>query len=114
MLTRSCTADHCTFKGLGCCVQKHSLRLSVDSVQLLRFRSGSRKANPNLHRLGTTLFSVASCEPNLGWLVVTSSRGISCLEAYRYIFSQLRMRRGLNFKKILMVFGDGRVGVLKE
>jgi hypothetical protein len=44
------------------------------------------------------------------WLVVISARGISCLEAYRYIYSQLRMATG--FKKILMVFGDGRVGVL--
>jgi hypothetical protein len=32
------------------------------------------------------------------------------LEAYRYIYSQLRMATG--FKKILMVFGDGRVGML--
>jgi len=41
---------------------------------------------------------------------VTSARGTSCLEAYRYIYSQLRM--ATNFKKILMVFGDGRVGTL--
>ena len=46
------------------------------------------------------------------WLVVISAEGISCLEAYRYIYSQLRM--ATDFKKILMVFGDGRVGVLKE
>ncbi len=46
------------------------------------------------------------------WLVVISSHGISCLEAYRYIYSQLRMATG--FKKILMVFGDGGVGVLTE
>jgi hypothetical protein len=44
------------------------------------------------------------------WLVVTSARGSSCLEAYRYIYSQLRM--ATDFKKILMVFGDGRVGML--
>jgi hypothetical protein len=44
------------------------------------------------------------------WLVVISAEGISCLEAYRYIYSQLRM--ATNFKKILMVFGDGRVEVL--
>jgi hypothetical protein len=44
------------------------------------------------------------------WLAVTSARGTSCLEAYRYIYSQLRM--ATNFKKILMVFGDGRVGTL--
>ena len=44
------------------------------------------------------------------WLMVISARGISCLEAYRYIYSQLRM--ATDFKKILMVFGDGRVGML--
>jgi hypothetical protein len=44
------------------------------------------------------------------WLVVISARGMSCLEAYRYIYSQLRMASG--FEKALMVFGDGRVGML--
>jgi len=44
------------------------------------------------------------------WLVVISAGGISRLEAYRYIYSQLRM--ATDFKKILMVFGDGRVGML--
>jgi hypothetical protein len=39
------------------------------------------------------------------WLVVISAGGISCLETYRCIYSQLRMATG--FKKILMVFGDG-------
>jgi hypothetical protein len=53
--------------------------------------------------------------PRLGddrWLVVISAERISCLEAYRYIYSQLGMATG--FKKILMVFGDGDVGVLWE
>lgn len=44
------------------------------------------------------------------WLVVISAKGISCLEAYRYIYSQLRM--ATKFKKIFMVFGDGGVGML--
>jgi hypothetical protein len=44
------------------------------------------------------------------WLVVISAGGISCLEAYRYIYSQLRMTT--DFKKILIVFGDGSVGTL--
>jgi hypothetical protein len=44
------------------------------------------------------------------WLVVISAGGISCLEVYRYIYAQLRM--ATDFRKILMVFGDGRVGVL--
>jgi len=44
------------------------------------------------------------------WLVAIGAGGISCLEAYRYIYSQLRM--ATDFKKILMVFGDGRIGML--
>ena len=46
------------------------------------------------------------------WLVVISAGGISCLEAFRFIFSKLRIAAG--FKKILMVFGNGRVEVLTE
>jgi len=46
------------------------------------------------------------------WLVVISAARISCLEAYRYIYSQLRMP--IDYKKILMVFGDGRVAMLAE
>src|SRR5215469_279963 len=44
------------------------------------------------------------------WLVVISAEEISCFEAYRYIYSQLRMAS--DFKNILMVFGNGRVEVL--
>jgi len=44
------------------------------------------------------------------WLVVISARGVSWLETYRSIYSQLRM--ATDFEKILMVFGDGRVGIL--
>jgi hypothetical protein len=46
------------------------------------------------------------------WLVVISARGSSFLEAYRYIYSQLRM--ATEFKRIVIVFGDGRVGTLME
>jgi len=46
------------------------------------------------------------------WLVVISAGGSSGLEAYRCIYSQLRM--ATDFKKIIMAFGDGRVGVLTE
>jgi hypothetical protein len=46
------------------------------------------------------------------WLVVIGARGASCLAAYRYIYSQLRM--STSFRKILMVFGDGTVGILTE
>jgi hypothetical protein len=44
------------------------------------------------------------------WLVVSGAGDTSCLDVYRYIYSQLCMAAG--FKKVLMVFGDGRVGVL--
>jgi hypothetical protein len=44
------------------------------------------------------------------WLVVISAGGSSCLEAYRSIYSQLRMTT--DYKRILMVFGDGHVGML--
>jgi hypothetical protein len=46
------------------------------------------------------------------WLVVISAGGASSLEAYRYVCSQLRI--ATDFKKILMVFGDGRVEMLTE
>lgn len=46
------------------------------------------------------------------WLVIISARGSSCLEVYRTIYSQMRM--ATRFKKIVMVFGDGRVGTLTE
>jgi hypothetical protein len=44
------------------------------------------------------------------WLVVISARGSSSLEAYRYIYSQLRI--ATDYKRSLIVFGDGRVGML--
>jgi hypothetical protein len=44
------------------------------------------------------------------WLVVISAGGSSFLETYRYIYSQLRLATA--FKKILMVFDDGHVGML--
>jgi hypothetical protein len=44
------------------------------------------------------------------WLVVTSAGDSSCLKLYREIYSQLRMTTA--FKKILMTFDDGRVGIL--
>jgi hypothetical protein len=44
------------------------------------------------------------------WLVLISASHISWLEAYRYIYSHLRM--ATDFEKIVIVFGDGRVGIL--
>jgi len=44
------------------------------------------------------------------WLVVMSPRQSSCLPAYRHIYLQLRMAN--DFKKTLMVFDDGHVGML--
>ena len=46
------------------------------------------------------------------WLVVIGEKDFSFLELYRYICSQLG--RATDFKKILMVFGDGRVEMLTE
>ena len=45
------------------------------------------------------------------WQVLISPRGSSSLEGYRTVYSQLRI--ATDYKKILMVFGDGRVGILK-
>src|SRR6266436_5233698 len=68
----------------------------------------------NMTRASLELLSAeAGQAPRLAgdrWLVVISAGGISCIEAYRYIYSQLRM--ATDFKKTLMVFGDGRVGML--
>ena len=44
------------------------------------------------------------------WLVLIDAEGVSCLEAYRDICSRLRL--ATDFKKILMVFGDGRIEAL--
>jgi hypothetical protein len=44
------------------------------------------------------------------WLVVVSAGGSSGLETYRYIYSQLRV--ATDYKKTVMAFGDGRVGML--
>ena len=46
------------------------------------------------------------------WLVMLSHRDSSCLEAYRCVYSQLRMATG--FRKIFLVFSDRRVGILAE
>ena len=46
-----------------------------------------------------------------GWLVAISTRGIAALEAYRYVYSQLGVVT--SFQKVLVVFGDGRVGLLR-
>ncbi len=45
------------------------------------------------------------------WLVVMNEGGPTHIDAYRYIDSQFRIPT--NFKKIVMVFGDGRVETLK-
>jgi hypothetical protein len=63
--------------------------------------------------LGLVSVDAGSRAPGLAgdrWLVVISGGAISCLASYRYIYSHLRIATG--FKKILMVFGDGRVGML--
>ena len=57
---RACTADHCTFKGLRCCVQMPSLRLSLHSIQPPVSDRETGKQSQVLHRLGTALFLVPS------------------------------------------------------
>jgi len=78
-------------------------------------------SNPlELLNMAGELIELASAEavtraPGLAgdrWLVVISARGIACLEAYRHIYSQFR--KVSRFQKIVMVFGDGRVGILTE
>lgn len=44
------------------------------------------------------------------WLIAISARGSFCLDAYRYIYSQLPI--ATEFEKILIVFGDESVGML--
>ena len=56
--------------------------------------------------------SFASKRPGGRWLVVTTAREISCLQAYRSIYSQLNLPAG--YKKVLMMFCDGRIGVLNK
>ena len=70
------------------------LNMTVELLELISAEAGRRAPRPAGDR----------------WLIVISAAGISCLEAYRYIYSQLGMTTG--FEKILMVFGDGHVGML--
>jgi hypothetical protein len=46
------------------------------------------------------------------WLVVISAGKSSCLEAYRHIYSRLHL--ATEYKKVVMVFGDGHVEMLTE
>jgi len=70
------------------------LNMTGDLLELVSTETGRRASRPAGDR----------------WLVVISALGSSCLEAFRYIYSQLGMATG--FEKILMVFGDGSVGTL--
>jgi hypothetical protein len=60
--------------------------------------------------LQATARTLAAKRAAEGCIIVTSARTIACLDAYRSIYSQVRTPR--SFRKILMVFGDGRIGVL--
>jgi hypothetical protein len=44
------------------------------------------------------------------WLVLANEDGLSQIETYRHVYSQLSIPTG--FKKILMVFAGDRVGTL--
>lgn len=63
-----------------------------------------------LELVGAEAGSRAPRRAGARWLVVLGTRASSCLEAYRYIYSQLRVATG--FEKIVMVCADGRVGTL--
>ena len=63
-----------------------------------------------LERISAEAGMRATRVPGDRWLVLISAGDISWLEVYRYIYSQLRMTT--DFKKILIVFGDGSVGTL--
>jgi hypothetical protein len=70
----------------------------------------------NMTREVLELFSVeadrrATKRAGERWLVVMSAGASSLLDAYRDIYSQLRMM-ATGFTKILVVFDDGRVGEL--
>jgi len=76
-----------------------------DPVLLLNLTSGLLEVfSADVGRAATRLASER-------WLVVISAGQSSALDAYRYIVSQLHATSG--FKKILMVFEDGSVGILK-
>jgi hypothetical protein len=102
-------------------------------VQILLLRGQSERApkmigfvhNPDLDPLllfnmTRELLGLINAEPGqpaprlMGdrWLAVLTARQISCLPAYRYIYSQLSM--ATNYEKILVVFADGRVDTLKR
>lgn len=76
------------------------LNMTCELLGLLTAEAGNRAA------------TVAPKSADGRWLVVISARGSSCLGAYRYIYSQLRMATG--YKKVLMVFSDGRIEALTE
>jgi hypothetical protein len=67
----------------------------------------------NMTRELLALIGAGAGRPKLAgdrWLVVMTAGVSSWLEAYRYIYSQLRMTT--DFREVLMVFGDGRVAAL--
>ncbi|MGB6942375.1 MAG: hypothetical protein WBE37_08280 [Bryobacteraceae bacterium] len=105
----------------GNCVQIRVLRdESERAPKLIGFVHNSDSDPRQVLGMARELLQLMNAEaakvaPSLAgdrWLVVISSHGISCLEAYRHIYSQLRMAAG--FQKILMVFDDGGVGTLME
>ncbi len=71
------------------------LDMTCELLELIRAKADGRPTRPVGDR----------------WLVVVSAGGSSSLQAYRTIHSQLRMATDL--EKILMVFDDGRVEMLR-
>ena len=79
-------------------------------------RSSCSNLNPTLHGKIVNQFvriNVRTTAKRRGsWLVVISGREISWLDAYRCLYSQLRLPS--DFKKIFVAFADGRVASLTD
>src|SRR6266478_4754407 len=99
-------------------VQIRLLRESERAAKMIGFVHNSDSDPLLLLNMTRELLELISAEPGRRarrlagdrWLVLISAGGISCLEAYRYIYAQLC--KATDFKKVLMVFGNGRVGML--
>jgi hypothetical protein len=70
------------------------LNMTCELLELIRAGAGRRAPGP----------------PDDRWLVLISADGPSWSEAYRHVSTQLRL--ATDFKKILTVLDDGRIGVL--
>ena len=90
---------------------KHGLRRTPKLIGFVHNRDTDPRLLFNMTREWLDLARVTARRPaNARGLVVVSTRSSACLDAYRYIHSQLPA--AANSRKILMVFGDGRAELL--